>query len=160
MELHTEASLECSSAGCEGSLGKHWFLRKAGRVLTARASLAVFEFRGSQRPRRARCCTGRIQMSLSAFGAWLESAMKKGSKAVQEHSAAAHKKGFYCSNPFFCTEWVLAAGPDNGSPPPCLGWGSWVCRGTPAIADWQIPSPASDLLPCTVCTGFFPASSR
>lgn len=83
--------------------------------------------------------------------AWLESAMKKGSKAVQEHSAVAHKKGFYCSNPFFCTEWVLAAGPDNGSPSPCLGWGNWVCRGT----HLQLQTGRYPALPRTCCLALF-----
>lgn len=31
------------------------------------------------------------------------------SKAVREHSAVAHKEGFYGSNPCFCTKWEVGA---------------------------------------------------
>lgn len=56
--------------------------------------------------------------------------------------------------------WVPAADPAYGIPSPCLGWGNWFCMGTHLQFQLAAASPASALLPCTVCTGFSPASSR
>lgn len=164
MELHRKnwnfIGEKCPSVGCEGSLRQTLIPEESREGSHSQGIFGCVGIPGA--------CKGwgglaAAQTEFKCYCQHLEPDLNlQWRKAVQEHSSVPHKKGFQGSNPCFCAKWrwVPAADPAYGSPSPCLGWGNWVCRGHIWNCSWQIPSPASDLLPCTVCTGFSPASSR
>lgn len=158
----TETLLEKSAPALavRGPCGKHWFLRKAGRVPTARAFLAVLEFQGLAKAEEDSLL--HRQNSNVTVSTWSLTWICNEERLSKNTLQCPIRKVFKAQILAFVQNerWVPAADAAYGSPSPCLGWGNWVCRGHIWNCSWQIPSPASDLLPCTVCTGFSPASSR
>ena len=100
--------------------------RKQGGYLQSGHLLLCLNSEGLKRLRMVHCYTNRIPMLLSASGACLESAMKKGSKAVQEYTPVAYKKDFVVQIFWFAQNgrWVPTAVPAYGSPCSILDWGN------------------------------------
>lgn len=157
---------KCSSVCCEGSLWQMLcFTKKPGRMPGVRISFALLEFTELEKAEDGLLL--HWQNSNAACSIWSlsricsEEKQERGCKAVQEYSQPRRNILWFKSSLLHKAGdgWLLQFLP-MGHPFPYAGENRYIGEHFCSCRLQQIIMAVSDMLPCTVYTGFSPSSCR